>query len=164
MAIELSTAGILVKWAVETTEGTRPTSGYSTLRGVKSIPDFNPEPSTIQVTPLAETEWHHYIPGLKDPGGPQALTVNDYADFRTDWGSLMTAYTTAHASNKALWIEYYVAPLAAQSVAKPSFFYSATPSELGFAGAEVDSALENQPYLTPNKIEGWAAASTTATP
>lgn len=163
MAIELSTAGILVKWAVETSAGVRPTTNYNTLRGVKSIPDFNPEPSTIQVTPLAETEWHRYIPGLKDPGGPQALTVNDYADFRTDWGSLMSSYATAKASGLGLWIEYYVAPLADQSVAKPSFFYSATPSELGFAGAEVDSALENQPYLTPNKIHGWDAKSTVTT-
>lgn len=163
MAIELSTAGILVKWAVETTAGTRPTTGYATLRGVKSIPDFNPEPSTIQVTPLSETEWHRYIPALKDPGGPQALTVNDYADFRTDWSSLMTAYITAKAAGKALWIEYYVAPLAGESVTDCSFYYSAVPSNLGFAGAEVDTALDNQPYLTPNKIEGWAAASTTST-
>lgn len=155
MAIELSTAGITVKWAVEATAGTRPSSGYTQLVGVKSISEFNPEPNTIDVTPLEETTWHRYIDGLKDVGGAQQLTVNDYDDFRTSWDALYEAYTTAKASGKALWIEYNVPGISA----KPSFFFSASPSELGFNGAEVDSAYENVVYLTPNKVAGWAAAS-----
>lgn len=156
MAIELSTAGITVKWAVETTAGTRPTTGYTAFVGVKSISEFNPEPNTIDVTPLDETTWHRYIPGLKDVGGAQQLTVNDYDDFRTSWDAMMTAYATAKESGKALWIEYHVPGI----TDKPSFFYSAEPQELGFNGAEVDSAYENVAYLTPNKVVGWAAAST----
>ena len=157
MAIELSTAGIKVKWAVESTAGTRPTTGYTELVGVKSISEFNPEPNQIDVTPLAEETWHRYLPGLKDVGGAQQLTVNDYDDFRTSWDALMTAYDTAFASGKALWIEYNVPGI----TTKPSFFYSAVPQDLGFNGAEVDSAYENVVYLTPNKVAGWAAASTT---
>lgn len=155
MAIELSTAGITVKWAVEATAGTRPTSGYQQLVGVKSISEFNPEPNMIDVTPLDETTWHRYIEGLKDVGGAQQLTVNDYDDFRTSWDALMTAYTTAKSTGKALWIEYNVPGISS----KPSFFYSAIPSELGFSGKEVDTANDNVVYLTPNKVEGWAAAS-----
>ena len=155
MAIELSTAGIKVKWAVEATAGTRPTTGYAELVGVKSISEFNPEPNQIDVTPLAETTWHRYIPGLKDVGGAQQLTVNDYDDFRTSWDAMMTAYTTASATGKALWIEYNVPGL----TDKPSFYYSAVPQDLGFNGADVDSAYENVAYLTPNKVSGWAAAS-----
>ena len=155
MAIELSTAGIKVKWAVETVAGTRPTTGYAELVGVKSISEFNPEPNQIDVTPLAEEVWHRYIPGLKDAGGAQQLTVNDYDDFRTSWDALMTAYETAVAAGKALWIEYNVPGL----TSKPSFFYSAVPQDLGFNGADVDSAYENIVYLTPNKVAGWAAAS-----
>ena len=161
MAIELSTAGIKVKWAVETTAGTRPTAGYAEIVGVKSISEFNPEPNLIDVTPIAEEKWHRYIPGLKDTGGAQQLTVNDYDDFRTSWDAMMTAYNTAKATGKALWIEYYVPGFTATG-AKPSFFYSAVPQDLGFNGAEVDSAYENVAYLTPNKVVGWAAASTAA--
>lgn len=157
MAIELSTAGIKVKWAVESTAGTRPTTGYVELVGVKSISEFNPEPNQIDVTPLAETTWHRYIPGLKDVGGAQQLTVNDYDDFRTSWDAMMTAYDTAKATGKALWIEYNVPGI----TSKPSFYYSAVPQDLGFNGADVDSAYENVAYLTPNKVAGWAAASTT---
>lgn len=163
MAIELSTAGIKVKWAVETTVGTRPTTGYTALTGVKSISEFNPEPNQIDVTPLEELEWHRYIPGLKDVGGAQQLTVNDYDDFRTSWDAMMTAYygdgtsqnPGAKSQGKALWIEYNVPGI----TSKPSFFYSAEPQDLGFNGAEVDSAYENVAYLTPNKVAGWAAAS-----
>lgn len=155
MAIELSTAGIKVKWAVESVAGTRPTSGYSALSGVKSISEFNPEPNQLDVTPLDETTWHRYIPGLKDVGGAQQLTVNDYDDFRTSWDAMITAYTTAKAAGKALWIEYNVPGI----TSNPSFFYSAEPQDLGFNGAEVDAVFENVAYLTPNKVAGWAAAS-----
>ena len=41
MAINLSTAGIHLLYAVETTKGTRPTEGYVDLKGVKSIDFMN---------------------------------------------------------------------------------------------------------------------------
>lgn len=158
MAIELSTAGIQVFYAVETTAGTRPTATSAwtnEIKGVKSISEFNPEPNTIDVTPLAETTWHRYIPGLKDVGGAQQLTVNDYDDFRTSWTAVMTAYTGLTAG-KAMWFMYKVPGI----TSKPCFYYCGTPQELGFNGAEVDSAFENVAYITPNKVEGWAAAPT----
>lgn len=156
MAIELSTAGIMVKWAVEATAGTRPTTNYKALVGIKSIPEFNPEPNNLDCTPLEETEWTRTIPGLKSVPGPMGITVNDYDDFRTSWSEMMTAYATAKAGGKALWIEYNVPGLSVD----PSFFYTAIPSELGFGGAETDSVYENVAYLTPNKIHGWDDAST----
>lgn len=152
MAIELSTAGILVKWAAETTAGTRPTTGYSTIRGVKSISEFNPEPSTLEVTDLADKEWKRYIPGLKDVGGTQQLTVNDFADFRDDWDDLVDAYDEAKAVGKAIWIEYAIPGM-------DSYFYEGIPSNLGFNGASVDSVLENVAYITPNSAPVWATAS-----
>lgn len=153
MAIELSTAGIKVKYCAETTAGTRPTTGYAEIRGVKSISEFNPEPSQLETTPLSATEWKTYIPGLKDPGGVQSLTVNDYADFRTDWAAFMTAYETAKAAGKAMWVEYAIPD-------HDSFYYEGVPSDLGFNGAEVDSVLENVAYITPNSAPVWANAST----
>ena len=152
MAIELSTAGILVKWAVEVTANTRPTTGYKEIRGVKSISEFNPEPNMGQVTPLSETEMHRYIPLLKDPGGAQNFTVNHYADFRADWTEMKEAFDTASADGKAVWIEYMIPN-------DLSFFYRGIPSELGFGGAEVDTVLENVAYITPNSAWVWAEHS-----
>lgn len=94
-----------------------------------------------------------YIPGLKDPGSAQAITVNDSTEFRTSWAALTSAYNTAKSSGKALWIEYYVPGLS-------SFYYAGVPSQLGFNGAEVNSVLESVAYITPNKIHGWDESST----
>ena len=153
MALEISTAGIKVKWAAETTAGTRPTTGYTTIPNVKSIPGYNPEPSNIQVTDLSDQEWHRYIPGLKDPGGAIGLTVNYNDTFNTAWSGLITAYEAAKAASKSIWIEFAIPNM-------QSFYFQAIPSELGFNGAEVDSVLENVAYLTPNGEPVWAAAST----
>lgn len=152
MAIELSTAGMKVKWAIEVTANTRPTTGYAQIRGCKSISGYNPEPSQLETTDLSQTEWKTYIPGLKDPGGVQSITVNDYADFRDDWSAMLTAYKTGSANGLAVWVEYSIPN-------HDSFYYRAVPSDLGFNGAEVDSILENVAYFTPNSAPVWAAAS-----
>ena len=151
MALELSTAGIKVMWAVESSAGSRPTTGYARIRGVKSIPEFNPEPSSLEVTDLGDTEWKRYIPGLKDPGGAIGLTVNDFVNFRTDWNAMLTAFGNL-SDGKQLWIQYVVPGM-------DSFYFPAIPSELGFGGAEVDSVLENAAYLTPNGAPVFATAS-----
>ena len=75
MAIDLSTAGIQVAYCAEATAGTKPTTGWTKLTGIKSIPDFNPEPSSLETTTLDATEYRTYIPGLKDVGGVETDAV-----------------------------------------------------------------------------------------
>lgn len=152
MALELSTAGIQVLYAPEATAGTRPTSGYTVIPNVKSIPEFNPEPSNIQVTDLSDEEWHRYIPGLKDPGGAIGLTVNLNTAFKTAWTALMTSYN-ALTGGKQMWFEFQIPGM-------DSFYFPGMPSELGFGGAEVDSVLEATAYVSPNGAPVWATAST----
>lgn len=53
MANELSTAGITIGYAVESTSGTRP-STFSSIPNVKSIGDMNPDPATYDVTDLSD--------------------------------------------------------------------------------------------------------------
>ena len=152
MAIELSTAGILVKYAAETTAGTRPTTGYTTIPGIKSIPEINPEPNMLQVTPLSEEEYHRYIPGLKDLGGAIGLTANFYSDFTDAWETCVAAFETAKAAGKGMWFEIMIPD-------DESFFIPGIPSSLGFGGAEVDAVLETVAYITPNGAPVWAAHS-----
>ena len=57
MALEISTAGIELRYVVETTAGTRPTTGYQKVPNIKSTPDFNPEPGTLEVTDLSDLVW-----------------------------------------------------------------------------------------------------------
>ena len=153
MALELSTAGVSLKYAVETTAGTRPTASYTAVPNIKETPDFNPEPSTLEVTDLSDTVWKRYIAGLKDPGGALSFTANLTSAFKTAWETLVSAYETGIASSKATWFEINVPTVG-------SFYFAGVPSALGINGMQVDAVAEVSVYITPNKIHGWDTAST----
>ena len=153
MALEISTAGILLKYAAETTAGTRPTTGYTTVPNIKSTADFNPEPNTLEVTDLSDLVWKRYIEGLRDPGGAMSFTANLTSAFKTAWETLITAYSTAFASSKLVWFEIMVPTIG-------SFYFAGEPAELGINGDETDAVAEINVYITPNKIEGWGTSST----
>lgn len=155
MANAVSTAGMLVKYAVEATAGTRPTSGYTLIPGVKAIPAIFNDPNMLQSTPLSATKNHTYIEGLNDSGGAIQLTVNDYEAFRTAWTACVTAFE-ALTDDKTMWFE-----IAYQDGSNlESFYFPAQPLALGFGGAEVDSVLENNLNLAPQGDYVFAAAST----
>ena len=153
MALEISTAGVSLKYCVETTAGTRPTASYTPISGIKETPDFNPEPSTLEVTDLSDTVWKRYIAGLKDPGGALSFTANLTSGFKTAWETLVSAYATGIAASKATWFEINVPTIG-------SFYFSGIPDTLGINGMSVDEVAEVSVYITPNKIHGWDTAST----
>lgn len=153
----VSTAGMLVKYAVETTKGTRPTTGYTLIPGVKAIPAIFNDPNMLQSTPLSATKNHTYIRGLDDSGGSIQLTVNDYEEFRTAWENCVSAYA-ALTGGKTMWFE-----IAYQDGSNlDSFYFPGEPLALGFGGAEVDSVLENNMNIAPQGDYTFAAASTTS--
>lgn len=155
MANAVSTAGMLVKYAVEATAGTRPTSGYTTIPGVKAIPALFNDPNMLQSTPLSATKNHTYIAGLNDSGGAMQLTVNDYAEFRTAWEACITAYAGL-TGGKQMWFE-----LTYQDGSNlDSFYFPGEPLPLGFGGADVDAVLENNMNISPTGDYEFAAAST----
>ena len=143
MAIDLSTAGVQLLYAAETTAGTRPTTGYTRIKGIKSTPSLNPAPDTLETTTLDELEYKTYIDGLKDLGGALEFTFNLTEELITNWSTLMTAYTTAKAAGKAIWFEILVPGLT------NAFFFTGNPSEMGLPETEVNSVLEITNYITP---------------
>lgn len=58
-AIAMSTAGVTVNYAVEATAGTRPTTGYIKIPSIKSVPEMNPSPETL------ETAWATLVEAYK---------------------------------------------------------------------------------------------------
>lgn len=152
--MDLSTAGIKIYYAVETTAGTRPTTGWAEIPGVKSIPEFGSEPSQLESTTLNATTWRTYVAGLRDTGGAVGLTFNDNDTFQSAWEDLKDAYDTGKASGLATWIEYVVPNMT------KAFSYTADIADLGFGGAEVDSILENTGYVVPSGGIGWATKYT----
>ena len=61
MAIPISSIGIKVSYAFEAVAGTRPTTGYTHIEGIKEIPELNPAPDTLETTSFDNLK---YIPTL----------------------------------------------------------------------------------------------------
>ena len=147
--MDLSTAGVKLAYCVETTAGTRPTTGYTNIDGVKSIPGYNTEPNQLDSTTLAATEYKTYVAGLKDISGSQAYGFNLSDGLLTAWESLVTAYNTGKASNLATWFAVVIPGMT------KAFFFEGEPSPMGLGSIGVDQVLETEGYITTNKIHGW---------
>lgn len=153
-AINLSTAGVYLAYAVEETAGTRPTTGYTRLTGAKSTPSLNPSPETLETTTLDETEYKTYIDGLKDLGGALEFTFNLTEELVTQWSTLMTAYETAKAAGKATWFTIVIPGLT------NSFYFTGNPSAMGLPETSVSSVLEITNYITPTNAPASYAKPT----
>ena len=143
MAINLSTAGIKLKYAAESSKGVRPTSGYTALTGAKTTPSLNPSPETLETTTLDELEWKTYIDGLKDLGGALEFTFNLTQELVEQWDTLMTVYETAKADQKAIWFVIDIPGLT------KAFYFTGNPSAMGIPETSVNSVLEITNYITP---------------
>lgn len=153
MALEFNTIGVTVKYCVETTAGTRPTSGYTKIPNIKGTPAIDMNPAKIQCTDL-EDEYHRYVDGVKDVGDDFPFTANLTAALRTAWEALVSAAATARAGGKAVWFEINIPNFG-------SFFFAGFPQELGVNEMGVDSVIESTLHVVPNQIAGWSTASTT---
>ena len=143
MAINLSTAGVKLMYAVEETAGARPTSGYKHIKGAKSTPSLNPSPETLETTTLDETEYKTYIDGLKDLGGALEFTFNLTEELIELWDGLMEEYETAKVAGKATWFTIVIPRLT------ESFYFTGNPSAMGLPETSVSAVLEITNYITP---------------
>lgn len=149
MSVRYSTAGMYLCYCVEESAGTRPTSGYTVIPEIKSMPSFNPSPDTIESTTLLETEYKTYVAGLKDLSGSLEYNANLTADLIVAWESCVSAFNSAASSNKATWFAV-VHPKLEKSV-----FFEGEPSPLGLNAAEVGAMAETTLYITPNSAPEW---------
>ena len=141
--IAMSTAGVTVNYAVEATAGTRPTMGYIQIPNIKSVPEMNPSPETLETTDLSQTEFKTYVEGLKDLGGALAFLANFTTDLETAWNALVDAYKAAKEEGK-------------------SVYFTGQPSAMGLPAMAVNAVLETNLYITPTNAPTWQAKSTVA--
>lgn len=156
MAIQLSTAGVKVYYAVETEKGTRPSASWTQLKEIKSVPDFNPEPGNLETTNLEESEWRTYVPGLKDLGGSLPFLANLTEDSMNAWEALVEAYETGASTGLSTWFVVVIPGLT------KSLYFMGQPSPMGMPGMEVDSVLEVNFYISPTGAPKWDAKPTIA--
>lgn len=157
-AINLSTAGVELHYAVEKTAGTRPTTktDFTRIYGVKSTPSLNPSPETLETTTLDETEYKTYIDGLKDLGGALEFTFNLTEELITRWNELMDAYQAGKATGKSTWFCIIVPELS------KAIYFTGNPSAMGMPETSVSSVLEITNYITPTNAPDWYAKPTGA--
>lgn len=149
-AIDLSTAGMMVAYAIETTAGTKPTK-FINIPKPKSIPDFNPDPSTYDSTSLNEVEWKTYIQGLKDTGGVLPINFGMSQKLLDMWDKICDAVENV-PSGERMWMEFYHPKL------NKAFFFTCSPSRLGFSSADVDSVWDTEVKVVPTGEIGWDTA------
>lgn len=163
-AIDLSTLGIKMGYAVEAVANTRPTSGYTQLVGVKSTPSLNPSPDTLETTTLEETEFKTYVDGLKDLGGALEFNFNLTEDLVSRWDTLMSTYETGKATSKRTWFVIVIPGLT------NAYYFPGNPSAMGLPETSVNTVLEITNYITPvgapvkaaKTSDAWMNGSTSA--
>jgi len=160
---EIITVGARVKYAFETTAGTRPTSGYVTLQNVTQAPEVKLSLNTIDVS-NTQDKISRYVPGRQDPGGEKEFTINHTDEGVNEWNTLVALAETKKASKLRLWFEYRYPN------SNLSFFFCATPQQLGNSGFGGNEASTLSGSVVFEEYGGWddhsteiSAASSTAT-
>lgn len=150
----ISTIEATLKYAVEETAGTRPTSGYTQLHRINSIDSITIEPEQIDASAL-EDAIERNIAGRASAGGSFNVVVNLTDQTLTEWETLLTAYATAKAAGKAVWFE--VKP---KGLEKAFFVAAEPPTKIPMPEFGQNSLLTVSIPLTINQFEGALAAST----
>lgn len=143
-AIDLTTAGVKMLYAIETVSGTRPTTGYVELPGVKSTPSLNPAPDSLDATTLNNKIYKTYVEGLKDLGGSLEFTFNLTQALITAWDEFVTKVEAGKTTGKLAWILIDVPGLT------EGYYFRGTPSTQGLPAMEVNNVLETTVYIIPN--------------
>lgn len=102
----LSTLGVTLSYAVETTAGTKP-AAFSALDRINSIGGITMDVEKIDASALEDTATK-YVAGRADTGGTWDIGVNFTDETADQWSDLITAYNTAAASSKQLWLQVQV--------------------------------------------------------
>jgi len=99
----LTSIGLVVAVAVETTAGTKPVTNYYKVPGVTDLPDLDFDPDTIETTSYDNLDYKSYLPGLKDTGGIVSLEAN-YTEYGVGMWDDMAATIEADTTGIKAWI------------------------------------------------------------
>lgn len=157
--LEISTVGASFRYAVESTAGVRPTSGYTLIPNVNSVGLSAPSVNTGDVSNIQD-KVSRSIPLRQDFDAAVSVDLIHAEKAIDAWGVLVATTETAKASNLAVWYEMrYPSP-----ATKSYYFY-------GEAQAMKGAQLNNNEvsHLTANIVrtsgddEGWFPKSTALT-
>ena len=153
--IAVSTIGVTVGYCVETTKGTRPTTGYIDIPDIKTVPAFASAPDTHETSTLANQKYKSYIPGLADFGGVLEFGVLDTELLRTTWQALRSAYEAAKAEGLNVWFEIK------HPILEDSVFFTGEPAPYGTGEIGTNAVMETNVYVTATNEPNFFTKTTT---
>lgn len=162
MAGEISSAGVAIYYAPESTAGTMPSTGFkqkatsATLNiadYVTGVSGLGADYDMLDVTPLSETERHRFIKGLQSNDGSIELSANINPTSRADWSKIVSEYA-ALTGGKALWFEF-ILPGDSQAI-----FVRGEPLPMRFPDVEAGSAVQGAIQIVENEYADWTSAIT----
>lgn len=162
MAGEISTAGIAIYYAPESTAGVMPSSGFkqkatsATLNindYVTGISGLGADFDMYDVTPLSEQNRHRFIRGLQSNDGSIELNANINPTSRADWGKIVAEYA-ALTGGKAIWFEF-ILPGDSEAI-----FVRGEPLPMRFPDVEAGSAVQGAVQIVENQYADWTSAIT----
>ena len=158
MAGEISTAGIAVYYAIETTSGTCPSTGFkqketgATLNindYITGISGLGADYDMYDITPLSETARHRFVKGLQNNDGSISFNANINPTSRADWQKIITAHA-ALTGGKSMWWEVILPG------DTDGFFFRGEPLPMRFPDVEAASAVQGAVQIVENQCTGWA--------
>lgn len=150
--VALSTLGVKVSYAFGVKGSTvAPTSSYRVLREIKDVPDFNPTPDSIEVTPLINTQYKTYIHGLKDLGGDLAFLSNFTQELFDLYNNETSGIMAQYNEGLPMWIAIDHPKLT------KSLFINVAPSPIGLNAMSVNTVMEVTLHFAPLGEPEWKA-------
>ena len=162
MAGEISSAGIKIYYAVESSLDTCPNSGFKQKNssGTLNIADYvtgisglGADYDMYDVTPLSETERHRFVKGLQNNDGSISFNANINPTSRADWGLIVSEFA-ALTGGKSVWWEIIMPG------DTDGFFFRGEPLPMRFPDVEAGSAVQGAVQIVENKCTGFATAIT----
>lgn len=162
MAGEISSAGVQIYYAPESTVDTCPSSGFKQKAsgGTLNIADYvtgisglGADYDMLDVTPLSETSRHRFVKGLQNNDGSISFNANINPTSRADWG-LIVAEFAALTGGKSLWWEVILPG------DTDGFFFRGEPLPMRFPDVEAGSAVQGAVQIVENKCTGFATKIT----
>ena len=155
MALEVVTVGAEVLYCIETTAGTRPTTGYKLIPNIDSAPEFPMDVDTIDVSDITD-RIKRYVEGQQDPGADKSFTLNHTEAAISASETMVKDAEDALAAGKEVWFQYrYPAP------ADKSWYFSGRPKALGNNGITKNDKSTIPAHVVFTGGAVWAAKSTT---
>lgn len=144
--IPLSTIGVKVSYAVETTAGTRPTTGYKKIHGLYSTPDFNIAPNTADATSFDEEDYTRKLTLLREMPDTVQFGVRFGQTFATEWEALRSAYKTGIETAAGAKETWFCIDIKGYDKA---LYFTGEPLALGIPAMEANSGIDHIAYIAP---------------